>query len=586
MPKVLFVATVVKKHIMEFHLPFLKMFQEHGWQTAVAARNDYDNPADCQIPFCDDYYDIPFERNPFKAGNITAYKKLKKIIDTGHYDIIHCHTPVGAALARLAAREARRKGTKIIYTAHGFHFYKGAPLLNWILFYPVERWLAHDTDVLITINQEDYKRAQSFKAGKVVYVPGVGVDLKKFHISPIDKVKKREELGIPKDDFVLLSVGELTPRKNHQVVLRALGILKQQGKLENIQYIICGQGDKLAELRELAQTLNIAENVHFLGYRRDISEICNASDVFMFMSLQEGLPVALMEAMACGLPAVCTDIRGNTELVEDGVTGLIVANTPEDTKRAIEILQDKATFRDELSVHALSKIKQFDLSHILPIMQNIYRGGELNAIFAQQQLRHELGIPLSATVLLSVGEVNWNKNHQLCITALAQLHKTNLYYVICGSGTLLEKNKLLAKKLGVEKQVVFTGYRKDVAIFYQMADLFLFPSYREGLSLALMEAMVNKLPVICSDIRGNCDLVDDGWGGYRLSEINNKEWQVAIENMLCQKSKWMQYGLYNYHKIIDLYEKSIIQKKMYDIYHESLEGRNCNEASTVKTMDL
>ena len=276
MPKVLFVATVVKKHIMEFHLPFLKMFQEHGWQTAVAARNDYDNPADCRIPFCDDYYDIPFERNPFKAGNITAYKKLKKIIDTGHYDIIHCHTPVGAALARLAAREARRKGTKVIYTAHGFHFYKGAPLINWLIFYPTERWLAHDTDVLITINKEDYKRAQSFKAGKVVYVPGVGVDLKKFHISPIDKVKKREELGIPNDDFVLLSVGELIPRKNHQVVLRALGILKQQGKLENIQYIICGQGDKLAELRKLAQTLNIAENVHFLGYRRDISEICNA----------------------------------------------------------------------------------------------------------------------------------------------------------------------------------------------------------------------------------------------------------------------------------------------------------------------
>jgi len=357
---------------MEFHLPFLKMFQEHGWQTAVAARNDYDNPADCQIPFCDDYYDIPFERNPFKAGNITAYKKLKKIIDTGHYDIIHCHTPVGAALARLAAREARRKGTKIIYTAHGFHFYKGAPLLNWILFYPVERWLAHDTDVLITINQEDYKRAQSFKAGKVVYVPGVGVDLKKFHISPIDKAKKREELGIPKDDFVLLSVGELIPRKNHQVVLRALGILKQQGKLENIQYIICGQGDKLAELRKLAQTLNIAENVHFLGYRRDISEICNASDVFMFMSLQEGLPVALMEAMACGLPAVCTDIRGNSELVEDGVTGLITANTPVDTARAIKTLIDNPAFCKELSSHALNAIKQFDLSQILLIMKSIY----------------------------------------------------------------------------------------------------------------------------------------------------------------------------------------------------------------------
>ena len=236
----------------------------------------------------------------------------------------------------------------------------------------MERWLAYDTDVLITINQEDYKRAQSFKAREVVYVPGVGIDLKKFYISPIDRVRKREELGISKGDFVLLSVGELIPRKNHQVVLKALGILKQQGKLENIQYIICGQGDRLAELRKLVQTLNITEHVHFLGYRRDISEICNASDVFMFMSLQEGLPVALMEAMACGLPAVCTDIRGNSEIVEDGVTGLITANTPVDTARAIKTLIDNPAFCKELSSHALNAIKQFDLSQILLIMKSIY----------------------------------------------------------------------------------------------------------------------------------------------------------------------------------------------------------------------
>lgn len=201
-------------------------------------------------------------------------------------------------------------------------------------------------------------------------------------------------------------------------------------------------------------------------------------------------------------------------------------------------------------------------------------GGKLNAIFAQQQLRHALGIPLSATVMLSVGEVNKNKNHQLCISTLAQLHKSELYYVICGSGPLIEKNKLLAKKLGIEKRVIFTGYRKDVIIFYQMADLFLFPSYREGLSLALMEAMANKLPVICSDIRGNCDLIDDGFGGYRLSVTNNKAWRVAIEAMLCQKSLWTRYGFYNYKKIIDLYEESIIRKNMYDIYHEALERSN------------
>ena len=158
--KVLFVATVVKTHMMQFHLPYLKMFQDMGWETAVASRNDYEDPADCVIPFCDTYYDIPFERMPWKPKNLTAYRMLKKIIDEGEYDIIHCHTPVGAMIARLAALSARKKGTKVIYTAHGFHFFKGAPLLNWLVFFPAEWLLAPVTDVLITINLEDHARAK------------------------------------------------------------------------------------------------------------------------------------------------------------------------------------------------------------------------------------------------------------------------------------------------------------------------------------------------------------------------------------------------------------------------------------------
>lgn len=566
MPKVLFVATVVKKHIMEFHLPFLKMFQEHGWQTAVAARNDYDNPADCQIPFCDDYYDIPFERNPFKAGNITAYKKLKKIIDTGHYDIIHCHTPVGAALTRLAAREARKKGTKVIYTAHGFHFYKGAPLLNWLIFYPVERWLAHDTDVLITINQEDYQRAQHFKAGKVVYVPGVGVDLKKFHVDVTDKAAKRQELGLAADDFVLLSVGELIPRKNHQVVLKALGCLQEQGNLGNIQYLICGQGVKMDELKELAKSLDIADHVHFLGYRRDIPDICSASDVFMFMSLQEGLPVALMEAMACGLPAVCTSIRGNTDLIENGVTGFLADNTPEATAEAIQKMKSDPALRESFAANALERIKQLDLTQILPAMRKIYGGGKLNAIYEQQRLRQQLGIPLTATVLLSVGEVNKNKNHAVCIKALAKLHQPNVYYVICGSGPLMQKNQQLARKLGITRQVVFAGYRQDVADFYKMADLFLFPSRREGLSLALMEAMANGLPVICSNIRGNRDLIQHQRGGYLVSANEVKQWQAAIKQGTDEENIWLKYGRYNQQRVKCSFSSSTVNEQLKKLY--------------------
>ena len=374
MPKVLYVATVVKTHIMEFHIPYLKMLKEMGWETAVAARNDYEKPADCVIPYCDTYYDIPFERNPFKPGNVKAYKMLKKVIDEGQYDIIHCHTPVGAMLTRLAAQDARRMGSRVFYTAHGFHFYKGAPLINWLAYYPVEKWLARKTDVLITINKEDYNRAKNFKAGKVVYVPGVGIDINKFSKRIGNKDEKRAELSLQDTDFVLLSVGELIARKNHTVVLEALAELKKAGKLNNIQYLICGRGVLETELKEKAVSLGISDHVHFLGYRNDVNEICNASDLFVFMSLQEGLPVALMEAMACGLPAICSGIRGNTDLIENGISGLISTNSSRELANCILDMQMNNNFRKEMAEAAEKKVKQFDLASVVNIMRIVYFG--------------------------------------------------------------------------------------------------------------------------------------------------------------------------------------------------------------------
>lgn len=379
MKKVLFVATVVKTHIMEFHIPYLKMFKEMGWETAVAARNDYENPADCVIPYCDTYYNIPFERNPLKPENLKAYQSLKKVIDEGGYDIIHCHTPVGAMLTRLAAKQARKRGTKVFYTAHGFHFYKGAPAVNWLLYYPVEKWLSRYTDVLITINKEDYERAKTFKAGKVCYVPGVGIDLKKFNVGYVDKNEKRKEIGIHADDFVLLSVGELIPRKNHEVVIRAMSVLKQEGQLTNLEYVICGRGTYESELKNLAEELDVAGHIHFLGYRTDIAEICNCADLFVFMSHQEGLPVALMEAMACGLPAVCSDIRGNTDLIENNVSGLITSSTPKDVADAVMQMRQDPELRGRMAVKALGAIKKFDLVSVEKKMKEIYESVEVQA---------------------------------------------------------------------------------------------------------------------------------------------------------------------------------------------------------------
>lgn len=552
MKKVLFVATVVKTHIMEFHIPYLKMFKEMGWETAVAARNDYENPADCVIPYCDTYYNIPFERNPLKPGNLKAYKELKHIIDEGEYDIIHCHTPVGAMLTRLAAKQARKKGTKVFYTAHGFHFYKGAPAINWILYYPVEKWLSRYTDVLITINKEDYERAKTFKAGKVCYVPGVGIDLKKFNAGYVNKEQKRKEIGVSADDFVLLSVGELIPRKNHEVVIRALSVLKQLDKLNHIEYVICGRGSYEADLRKLAEGLDVADHVHFLGYRNDISEICNCADLFVFMSHQEGLPVALMEAMACGLPAVCSNIRGNTDLIEDGVTGLLANNTPEEVAQSISKMKSDTALRNRVASAALQKIKQFDLSSVEDEMSKIYGGGGvrnlvLQGVYKGQRIRKELGIPLNAKVILSVGEVNKNKNHKVGIEALAKLRDKNTYYVICGRGPLMEAHKELAQSLGVGDRVILTGYRTDVADFYKMADVFLFPSFREGLPVAVMEAMASGLPVVATRIRGSSDLVQQG-DLFEPTDVD--EIAKAIET-LQQSNVKHETAVFDIHKVME-----------------------------------
>ena len=300
-------------------------------------------------------HQVDFVRSPFRLlRNIRAYGQLCRLMREVPFTLIHCHTPMGGVLGRLAAERIRRtwkwerqkakgkgmetpypqrggerKKLRVIYTAHGFHFYKGASLINWLLYFPVESLLAHWTDVLVTINREDYRRAKKFGAKKVAYVPGIGLDTAKFHPQGGIRAKKREELGMKDKDFLLLSVGELSKRKNHEVVIEALARLKIFPEYAKIQYLICGQGAQEARLKYLADTLGVAGHVHFLGSREDAEELCECSDLFLFMSLQEGLPVALMEAMACGLPVICSRIRGNVDLVEDGVSGCIAENTPD-----------------------------------------------------------------------------------------------------------------------------------------------------------------------------------------------------------------------------------------------------------------
>lgn len=268
-------------------------------------------------------HQVDLERSPFCIKkNLQAYRQVKDLLKEISFDLIHCHTPMGGVIGRVAVEKFRKKSQKeikVFYTAHGFHFFHGAPLINWLFYYPIERWLAHYTDFLITINTEDYRQAKRFhlrKNGKVWKINGVGINIEAYQNILIDKEKKRKELGVTSEEFIFLSVGELTKRKNHQVVIQALAGIKEECKQNKVRYFICGEGPERKNLMYSIKKNGLEGIVSLLGYRSDIKELLMIADCFIFPSKQEGLPVALLEAVAAGKICICSDIRGNRDLME------------------------------------------------------------------------------------------------------------------------------------------------------------------------------------------------------------------------------------------------------------------------------
>lgn len=319
-------------------------------------------------------YDVPFSRSPFSRSNFTAYRQLKKLVEQEHYDIVHCHTPNAAMVTRLACRKVRKQGTRVIYTAHGFHFFKGAPLKNWMMFYPVEKFCSYFTDTLITINSEDYALAQKkMHAKEVCYVPGVGIDVSRISAVLVDRCKKRAEIGVPEDALLLLSIGELNVNKNHQVVLRALSQITDEVKQNNIHYAIAGAGDQEQNLLKLAESLGMKERFHLLGYRQDALELYKAADIFVFPSYREGLSVSLMESMASGLPAVVSRIRGNVDLIDEEGGVHCDPFRAETFADAICKMTDGAC-RGIMGNHNKETVRKFSLQNVLQEMERIYFG--------------------------------------------------------------------------------------------------------------------------------------------------------------------------------------------------------------------
>lgn len=370
MKKVLFVASVVKIHIMVFHIPYLKWFHENGYEVHVAAQNDYDNPTELSIPYCDKFHDISFNRNPFTIDNIKAYNNLLSLYEKENFDVIHCHTPIGATIARLAYKNSIKKNATIFYTAHGFHFYKGSSKVNWLIYYPIEYYLSKYTDVLITMNEEDYQNSLKMRAVNNIKVPGVGFDLENIEKIKNNPVKlDRRDFNINDNDFLILSVGETNKNKNHEIVIKALKYVNKK----NIKYIICGEGPEMDNLLELVNRLDLGSQVHFAGFRSDVLKFYSFADLFVFPSFREGLSVSLMEAMAFGLPVLASNVRGNRDLIEDCKGGYLF--DPSNDKALAHLIEKIIECHDlqtKFGIFNQKKIKDYSIERIVEIMGEVY----------------------------------------------------------------------------------------------------------------------------------------------------------------------------------------------------------------------
>ncbi|MDN7226434.1 glycosyltransferase family 4 protein [Planococcus sp. N064] len=370
MRKVL-VTAHLGRHFRIFGHYDYKVLLEMGYEVHIAANfhDEIDHFDDARVI----KHQIDFERNPFSKQNLKAYKQIQKVMDEENFDFVHTQSPSGGAVTRLAARKARNKGTRVIYTAHGFHFFKGAPKKNWALYYPIEKLLSNLTDTIITINEEDYNQAlRRLNAKNIELVHGVGIDLNKFvPQSPELKSSLRKKYGFKEEDFILVYAGELSYRKQQDLIIKAIS--KVKNKIPNIKLLLAGNGNCEDQYKTLATRMKVENNIEFLGYRNDVSNLMLIADVAVSASRQEGLPVNIMEAMATGLPLIVTDCRGNRDLVKENENGIIVTNNDEiQFSCAIERIYLDNTLRQLFKDNNIELINQYSLIKISRDMKILY----------------------------------------------------------------------------------------------------------------------------------------------------------------------------------------------------------------------
>lgn len=368
--KILYVTTI-SNTVNAFLIPHIKMLVDEGHQVDVAFNIEQKVKSEiielgCKI------YQIPFQRSPIKKENIIASKMLKDIIISNKYDLVHTHTPVASAIVRLVCRKLMN--IKVLYTAHGFHFFYGAPFKNWLFYYPIEKFLSKYTDVLITINDDDFNTSivKNFKAKKIVKVNGVGIDFTKFLVPNEDKkYRLREEYSFSNKDFILIYVGELSSRKNQKILIEAISYSYKE--IPNLKLLLVGEGELKYKYEKLIENMGVSDYVKVLGYRSDIPELMQLSDASVSSSKHEGLPVNVIEAMATGLPLIVSDCRGNKDLVENDFNGyLIEANNERQMSEMIISLYKNREKREQFKENSLKILSKYSIDSVLKEMNQIY----------------------------------------------------------------------------------------------------------------------------------------------------------------------------------------------------------------------
>lgn len=349
------IVTTVSNTINSFLIPHLKKLKTEDNTIHIACNITQELSSEL-IEVVDEIYDIPFSRFPFSKDNIKSVFLLNELMKN-NYDIVHTHTPIASMIVRLVFKNSQ---TKIFYTAHGFHFFKGSSLYSKLVYFNIEKILSKFTHTLITINKEDYLTAKKkLKMNKLIYIRGVGFNSKKYNVN---KIKDKTTINF-------LSVGELNNNKNHKAVLYALSKIKNN----KFTYTICGEGPQLENLENLAIELSIKEKVIFAGYQKDLNYYFNNADIFVFPSYREGLPLSIMEAMYFELPIIASDIRGNRDLVIERFGGRLF--NPDNTYELaylIELLINNKELREVYGRFNKQEVEKYSLENIIEDYYKIY----------------------------------------------------------------------------------------------------------------------------------------------------------------------------------------------------------------------